>query len=657
MPSPPPSSQTQAAATRSLAVAVSSLQTTHFVLWWTSTSGIDTIHGAAAKAKLAGDSVPALVRTAANALEAAWHLYVDSMGYLPPKPTYQSFHWGKIPPRGKYPVEICQIDSAYFKANNAYYFGLTIPYTDGSSSMLLASDLYDFGSWSYNRDIDGGAQGSNYATDWASAMQATASHEEFHSVQFNYETNLGHFLFESSAVAMEKVAVPTESDYLAFADSDPRVQGLCDLRDLTPLLQASGASAYSHAWYVQQIVNDYGRDLLRKLWESRVGSSAPIKTSLRAVLGKSPYNTTFDTTLEKYALRLGLSGRRNGWLLPAFATFTDAQLFPTLYGSLAKSTTPQPVVLSASAIQEWIDTSSGGSDRIVDWIPDAGARLGHAWKVGSASGSEWLRGSVRQDATPTRQDVWSFSNPGPPEALLATATSEASNSWLWTTAAPTRTRVVAGQPLTWPDASGATLAGTAIADTTCTPLLHTDIWKPVQTEDPFAYSIAGRTNGRAFVLEDADRVLKLKGAVLTVPFSGLSTVWIGRGDGIWTSATSTVSGTATAIKLDSLDLSIPLRILAAPGASPTSLAKPPYPNPARAGASIIFPLIGAKTGAMLEIISADGTAIRRLEVSPGVGNVTWDVKNSSGRRVKPGVYWYVWRGVAGAIRGELLIAD
>ena len=641
-------------------MSVSSLQTTHFILWYTSGSiGIDTIHGAAPKAPLAGDNVPALVRTAANALETAWHLYVDSMGYRPPKPAYQGYHWRKIPPAGKYPVEICQIDSAYFNSNDASYFGLTIPYSDGSSSMLLASDLFDFGRWFYDRDVDGGAQGSNYATDWASVMQATASHEEFHSVQFNYETNLGHFLFESSAVAMEKEAVPTATDYLAFADSDPGVKGICDLTDLVPILSASGSSAYAHAWYVQQILSDFGSTMLRKVWESRLGSPPSIKTSLRTVLGRSPYNSSFDTTLGRYALRLGLSGRRTGWLLPGFASFSDGKLFPTLQGSLPKSGSPVKIALDSGAIQEWIDTTGNPTaDRIVDWIPDAGAGLGHAWKDGSASGSRWLRGSVRQAISATRQDVWSVFNPGPQAALVATATSEGSNSWLWTTTAPARTTVKAGQNLTWRDpGSLATLSGVPAADTACTPILHTDIWKPVRSEDPFAYSIAGRTGGHAFVLEDADQLLKLQGAQLTLPFGSLGTVWTGRGDGVWASAKATSTGSSTTIALDSLDLTVPIRILAAPGTAPITQARAPYPNPARAGASIVFPISAAQAGAVLEILSADGSTVRRLETAPGVANVTWDVRNGSGHRVKPGVYWYVWRGVSGASRGELLIAD
>jgi hypothetical protein len=66
--------------------------------------------------------------------------------------------------------------------------------------------------------------------------------------------------------------------------------------------------------------------------------------------------------------------------------------------------------------------------------------------------------------------------------------------------------------------------------------------------------------------------------------------------------------------------------------------------------------VNSVNGATLEILASDGTCIRRLEVPPGPTSVDWDVKNGSGSRVKSGVYWYVWRGVSGANRGELIVA-
>jgi hypothetical protein len=213
-----------------------------------------------------------------------------------------------------------------------------------------------------------------------------------------------------------------------------------------------------------------------------------------------------------------------------------------------------------------------------------------------------------------------------------------------------------GQNLAWKDAGGAILSGLAVRDDSCTPLLHTDVWIPVASEDPFAASITGRSGGHVFVLEDADRVVSLRGATISLPYTGLGTVWTGSGDGVWRPASASVSGGTTVVTLGNLDLSVPVRILAAPGPAPQGLVMRPFPNPSRDGASIHFPISGAAAGASLEILSADGTAIRRLEADPGKTEIVWDVKNASGSGVKPGVYWYVWRAVTGAKRGELLIA-
>jgi hypothetical protein len=209
----------------------------------------------------------------------------------------------------------------------------------------------------------------------------------------------------------------------------------------------------------------------------------------------------------------------------------------------------------------------------------------------------------------------------------------------------------------WTDAGGAVLTGTPTLDTSCTPLLHTDVWRPVATEDPFAASVVNTSGGHAFVLEDADRILALNNAILSVPYS-IGTAWIGLGNGVWTQASTSSSGSSTRITLGNRDLSIPLRILASGGGStPVGIVYAPRPNPSRNGAPIHFPLSGSKDGESLEILAADGTAIRRFEASPGKTEIVWDVRNGSGHLVKPGVYWYVWRGVSGARRGELLVAN
>jgi len=637
-------------------VANSSLITEHFILWWT-LSGVDAIQPGG-RTVLPADSVPGLVRAAATGLESAWRMYVDTLGYLPPVPyaTGADSNWNDLPPPGKYPVELVNIGN--YRKDSGHYFGVTYSMAGGAASaMLLGADLPAFPGWSYRRDVDGIAQGENYATDWNISMQATAAHELFHAVQYNYETNLGHFLFEASAVAMEKTVIPLESDYLQFADAAQH--GFCGVSQLVPMFSAIQSDAYAHAWYVKQLVGDFGEDLLKALWQSRsTESRVPIESTLRTVISGRT-GSTLDTTMARYALRLGLSGRRWNWLQsvsPPFAPFSDGALFETLSGILSVGATPQSIPLEAGQIQEWIDTAGFSSDRIVDWIPDAGAQLGHAWKNAPSAGVEWLRGSVRLPASRARQDVWSLSNPGPLAALRGLATTESSQPLLWTSAAPARTQVLSGQTMAWSSGDGAVLSGRPVRDTSCTPLLHTDIWTPAASEDPFAASIAGRTGGHAYVLEDADRVLSLRGASITLPYNGLGTVWIGSGNGVWKPANAIVAGWATVVSLGDLDLSTPLRLLVAPGAAPQGLVIRPYPNPSRGGAPIHFAISGARSGASLEILSADGTAIRRFDVQPGMEEIFWDVKNAGGVPVVPGVYWYVWRGVTGSTRGELLVA-
>jgi len=658
-PPPFPKHPSTAFAARSLA-SVSSLQTDHYILWW-SMVGTDSITGNGA-AIPAGDSVPGLVRSAATALEAAWHLYVDTLGYLPPRPAGKGFHWAISAPSGKYPVELCEVgtalyDSGFAVRNGDLYYGVTIPITfQGASSMMLASDLPTFPKWSAVLDDGKGSVGSDYSVVWPVVMEATASHEEFHSVQYNYETNLNHFLFEASAVTMEKVAVPAESDYLVFLA--PNYGGLCGLQGLTPLLEADHFAAYPHAWYIKQLVEDQGIGILHQLWAARANNTAPIKSTLNAVYAQ--HNLTFDSTLARYALRVGLSGRRSNWLLPSFASFPDDTLFPTLQGVLKPGSTPTALPLDSSQFAEWIDTLGNAADRIVDWIPDAGANLAHAWKSGTASGSERLRGSIRQAVSGTRQDVWAFSNPGPLAADRSSATSEASTSWLWVSTAPARTAVSTTKPFQWTDPSGtatggSVLQGTSTVDTTCTPLLHTDIWTPTASEEPFADSVVASSGSHSLVLEDADRILSLKNASLTVPYP-VKAAWVGRGDGIWSQDSVSAMGSGARIDLGSIDLSVPLRILASAGNSASvGKASAPYPNPSRHGASIHF-LVNSVNGATLEILTADGTIVRRIEAGPGATSVDWDVRNTSGERVKSGVYWFVWRGVSGVARGQLIVA-
>jgi hypothetical protein len=400
-------------------------------------------------------------------------------------------------------------------------------------------------------------------------------------------------------------------------------------------------------------MGDLGVDVLRELWENRKSDTTQsLETTLRTVIGAA--GSSFDTSLSRYALRLGLSGRRADWDVPGIAAFADADRFATLSGTKSASTHADTLVLAAGAIQEWIDTTGNTSDRIVYWIPDAGANLAHAWKSGATTGSERLRGSIRQAASAVRQDVWAFSNPGPLEALRKSATSEGSTSYLWTGPAPSRTAAKSGQKLTWTAASGAVLSGTPVLDTACTPLLHTDVWTPVSTEDPFAASVLAAGAGHAFVLEDADRALSLTGATLAVPYASAS-VWTGRGDGVWTRGAATSSGASTTVALGALDLSIPMRILISTGETSLQPIASVRISPWREGSLVHFPAASGSDGAVLEIRSAQGVLVRDFSASSGRAEIVWDGRDGFGRSVRPGVYIYVWRGAGFAHAGKFIV--
>ncbi|MEK7390931.1 MAG: hypothetical protein AAB214_00045, partial [Fibrobacterota bacterium] len=157
--------------------------------------------------------------------------------------------------------------------------------------------------------------------------------------------------------------------------------------------------------------------------------------------------------------------------------------------------------------------------------------------------------------------------------------------------------------------------------------------------------------------EDADRVLTLANATLRWPGTGVGSAYIGSGDGVWIPASVTTEEGAGVVQLGALDLSHPIRILWANGSAPSAASQAPRPNPSRKGAPISFPIAGATGSERLNIFAADGALVRELYAAPGQRQVEWDLKNRENRRVRPAVYWYQWRGVSGAKRGQLLVAE
>ncbi len=632
-------------AARSVA-ATSVFQTEHFAIWW---SPSDTIHFLRGGMGVDSGGAPRAVRLAADALERAWRGYVDTLGYLPPAASSSSFLWNQPVPAGKYPVEFCNIQVAIERSRTEKFFGVAIPEgSAGRSALLLAADLTSFGGWDLTSDLTGADLGVRYAADWRSALRSTAAHELFHAVQFNYERSLAHSFFEASAVAMEMRTVPESWDYLQFAKK------LVVLDSLESFPTTTGETAYPHGWLVQTLSEQLGMGVLRGLWEARkqvAAISPPFVSTLRQVL-PAYSNGSFDSILVRHALRVGLTGKRSGWVSSALAPFDAADQFPALQGSLLTSEKMTALPLELGAFQVLVDTTAYTEDRLFVWVPDQGVMMGQAANTASGTQVAWRKGSVRVSPAQARRSVWAFANPGNPAVLWPHAASEASVSHYRTVAAPPRTPLVNGQKLSLHFPDGPVLSGTTAADGQATPLVHVDVWKPSVKKDPFAAGLVG-TNGHTLFLEDPDGVLRLSGATLTWSGTPMARVYKGSGDGVWTP----VALSGEVISLGDLDLSSPLRLLISPTNSAKAAVQVPRPNPSRQGEAIRFPVLGAVGTERVTILAADGGIVRELQPEAGQTELVWNLRNRENRTVKPGVYHYVWRGVEGAVRGRLLVAE
>ncbi len=650
-------------APRQAAAVVESYQTEHFVIWWTTRStGTEAVHNIQGSAALplktqdgvTDDSIPGIVRVAADALEHSWRVFVDTLGYLPPKASANSYHWTKAVPPGKYPVEFLDVAAALNLTGK--YFGIAYPDGwQGRSLLALAANLTTFGPWrpSLVRDLDGATIRLDYGVDWAEATRATCAHELFHAVQFNYEVHLDrHGFHEASAVALENRVAPESRDYLQFSSALSRVGSL------SPFPTGIKEQGYPHGWFVRGMMTDLGDGVVRELWESRkVEASQPpnFLASLRNVLALR--GGSFDSQLVRNAMRLALTGKRSTWRPAGFSPYPDAAQFPILSEILTKQDATTELPLPLGGFQILVDTLRPREDRLLVWIPDPGAVMGWARTSPLGNFVSWHTGSVRYSAADATRSAWAFANPGNPVALRAQSSDESSRSYWSQIAAPVRVPAHAGQGWTWSSPAGPVLMGESRTEAAATPLLHLDVWKPSASKDPFGASVAGAAGGHAIVLEDADRVLVLKNAALRMQGMGASNAFIGTGDGKWTPVAVSESDGSTTIALGELDLSRPVRVLFGSAVAPRAKVLEPRPNPSRQGEAIRFPVSGIKGSERLDILASDGGLVREIVPQVGETEVVWDLRNRENRMVRPGVYMYVWRGTAGVTRGRLLIAD
>lgn len=632
------------------ALTQSSYQTEHFAFWWVSTGG-HAITGSAATVA-PGDDIPRLVRVVSGAMEKAWRLYVDTLGYLPPKGSSVSYGWGIPVPDGKMPVEFGHVASLASYGDSAdFIYGVSGP-EGGGSGIVLASDITKAPNWDYTKDLDGKRVASDYARAWESVMQASAAHELFHSVQFRYDTRVNvNFLFESSAVAMERKAFPDETDYLSYLGKPPSSRvGLATLASLPSIYAPGGPESYEHGWFITQLMQDRGPNILRSLWEFNKTNKTSIQKTLRNVLRNDGWS--LDSTLLRYSLRVGRTGLRSVWSIPSLAGFSDASMFPTLSGTLRPSERGV-FSLPAGSIQQWVDTANAEQNRLVVWLPDPGVLMGRSYRAAAGTGWELCRGSTRLDSNWLSRNVWSISNAGPPENLPG-ATSSNAKIRLWIREAPNRSAASPDAYFRWTSGDGVVISGISTLSGGVTPLAHLDAWTPDPSIEEWAARFVG-ASGHAVVVEDADRRLVLSNAAVKLPFSA-EQVFVGRGNGEWAPIASRTVAGGTEVDMSELDLTTPIRFLMGQ-AAPRVKVFEPFGNPSRGGKPIRFPVSGSSDEGVLQILAQDGSCVRRLKTRFGVSEVVWDLRNESGEQVRPGVYWFVWVDVEGVKKGALLVGQ
>lgn len=195
-----------------------------------------------------GNDLPDFIDLAAAALDSAWRLQIDLLGYREP-PSDEGAGGGT-----EYDVYVVELGTS-----GKYGFVRAEQSTPRPFSFMQIDNNYTdanvFGRVSNCFGVRG--------TIGTTALNVTTAHEFFHAVQFAYyHGNDGIWWEEASATWMEEVAYPEADDYLQY---------LCDflLTNNRSLDSGSlsdrriyGSSIFSH--FLDQ---RYGRDTVRKVWE------------------------------------------------------------------------------------------------------------------------------------------------------------------------------------------------------------------------------------------------------------------------------------------------------------------------------------------------------------------------------------------------------
>lgn len=197
-----------------------------------------------------GNGVPDYVDSVAAALDRAWVLQVEELGYRAPPADGGA--------GGGDELDVYLVDLGQW--SNARY-GVTYPESSGPTSSTFMELDNNYTNPAYGRfgDCEGHTGVRGY-----DAMRVTVAHELFHMIQFGYyQGQDGSWWQEATSTWMEDVAYPRVDDYLQY---------LCDFLDTPGRSIDSGNPAlethpYGAALFAHFLAQRHDPTLVRTIWE------------------------------------------------------------------------------------------------------------------------------------------------------------------------------------------------------------------------------------------------------------------------------------------------------------------------------------------------------------------------------------------------------
>lgn len=207
---------------------------------------------------LEGDdaTTEAFVSALAISVEEIWRIQIDQMGWEPPPSD------GARGGNALYDVYMADLYGAGEDA-----LGYASP-EDLIGDNPNTPDVIERGATSYivlENDFDVPDRDTTTAV---ALLRTTMSHEFNHAIQFGYSVDGLQVYFEATATWMETAALVKDEDATGYVQYTYKYPELCFGSESE---DAGGLSVYGHWLFIQAMVDRYGEDVVRQLWENIAG--------------------------------------------------------------------------------------------------------------------------------------------------------------------------------------------------------------------------------------------------------------------------------------------------------------------------------------------------------------------------------------------------